>query len=103
MATVVDVPDRSRFEIERDGAVLGFARYRRRPGVIAFLHTEVEPGHEGEGLGGTLVREALDAARAEGAEVLPFCPFVRAFIERHREYADLVPAARRAEFGLADG
>lgn len=103
MATVTDVPDRSRFEIERDGAVVGFAQYRRRPGVIAFIHTEIEPGHEGEGLGGQLVRGALDAARAEGADVLPFCPFVRTFIDEHREYADLVPPKRRAEFGLAHG
>ena len=103
MAQVTDVPDRSRFEITQDGAVVGFAQYRRRPGVIALIHTEIEPGHEGEGLGAELVTAALDTARAEGAEVLPFCPFVRSFIDAHREYADLVPAARRAEFGLADG
>lgn len=103
MATVTDVPGRTRFEIALDGAVVGFAQYHRRPGTIAFIHTEIDPGHEGEGLGGTLVRAALDAARAEGAGVLPFCPFVRGFIDGHREYADLVPEARRAEFGLADG
>lgn len=103
MATVTDAPDRSRFEIALDGTVVGFAQYRRRPGGIAFIHTEIEPGHEGEGLGTALVSAALDAARAEGAEVLPFCPFVRSFIEEHREYADLVPTGRRAEFGLADG
>ena len=102
MATVTDVPDRSRFEIEIDGAVVGFAQYRRRPGLIAFVHTEIEPGHEGEGLGSALVSAALDAARAEGVAVLPFCPFVRSFIDEHREYAGLVPTDRRAEFGLAD-
>jgi predicted GNAT family acetyltransferase len=103
MARVTDAPERSRFEIELDGEVVGFAQYRRRPGVIAFIHTEIEPGHEGEGLGGELVGAALDAARAEGAQVLPFCPFVRSFIDRHREYADLVPADRRDEFELGDG
>lgn len=102
MATVTDVPDRSRFEIELDGTPVGFAQYRRRPGLIAFVHTEIEPGHEGEGLGSALVTAALDAARVEGVEVLPFCPFVRSFIDDHREYADLVPPGRRAEFGLAD-
>ena len=49
--TVTDVSDRRRFEIEVDGAVLGFAEYRRRPGVITFLHTEIDPAHEAEGLG----------------------------------------------------
>jgi hypothetical protein len=41
--TVTDVSDRRRCEIEVDGAVLGFAEYRRRPGVIAFIHTEIDP------------------------------------------------------------
>jgi predicted GNAT family acetyltransferase len=101
--TVTDVSDRRRFEIEVDGAVLGFAEYRRRPGVITFLHTEIDPAHEGEGLGTLLVKAALDTARAEGLAVLPYCPFFRGFIDRHREYLDLVPVERRANFTLDDG
>ena len=101
--TVTDVSDRRRFEIEVDGAVLGFAYYRRRPGVITFLHTEIDPAHEGEGLGTLLVKAALDTARAEGLAVLPYCPFFRGFIDRHREYLDLVPVERRAKFALDDG
>jgi uncharacterized protein len=101
--TVTDVSDRRRFEIEVDGAVLGFAEYRRRPGVITFLHTEIDPAHEGEGLGTLLVKAALDTARAEGLAVLPYCPFVRGFIDRHREYLDLVPVERRANFTLDAG
>ena len=100
--TVTDISDRRRFEIEVDGAVLGFAEYRRRPGVISFTHTEIDPAHEGEGLGTLLVKAALDTARAEGLAVLPYCPFVRGFIDRHREYLDLVPVERRAKFGLDD-
>lgn len=103
MVTVADAPERDRFEIEVDGVLAGFAQYRRRPGALAFIHTEIDAEHEGEGLGGRLVRAALDAARADGLAVLPFCPFVRGFIDRHREYLDLVPAPRRAEFGLDDG
>jgi uncharacterized protein len=44
----------------------------------------------------------LDAARAGGLAVLPFCPFVRRYIQRHREYADLVPANERPRFDLAE-
>jgi predicted GNAT family acetyltransferase len=32
--------------------------------------------------------------------VLPFCPFVNAYLKRHPEYLDLVPEERRAAFGL---
>ena len=101
--TVTDVSDRRRFEIAVDGAVLGFAEYRRRPGVISFIHTEIDPAREGEGLGTLLVKAALDTARAEGLAVLPYCPFVQGFIDRHREYLDLVPVERRAKFALDDG
>ena len=101
--TVTDVADRRRFEIEVDGTLMGWADYRRSPGVISFIHTGIDPVHEGEGLGGVLVRAALDTARAEGLAVLPYCPFFRSFIDRHREYVDLVPPARRAKFGLDDG
>jgi thioredoxin reductase (NADPH) len=101
--TVTDASDRRRFEIAIDGAVLGFTEYRRRPGVISFIHTEINPSRNGEGLGTLLVKAALDTARAEGLAVLPYCPFVQGFINRHRDYLDLVPAERRAKFALADG
>jgi predicted GNAT family acetyltransferase len=93
-------PERNRFEIEADGTVVGFVQYHRKPGTIAFVHTEIDPEHEGAGLGGALVSAALDGARREGVRVLPFCPFVRSYIEHHPEYVDLVPEERRAEFRL---
>ncbi len=101
---VVDAPDRARFEIQVDGEVAGFSEYRRRPELIAFVHTLIDPRFEGQGLASQLVRAALDEARAEGLAVLPFCPFVRGYIERHTEYLDLVPEDMRAKFDLpADG
>lgn len=88
---VTDVADQQRFEITDDeGTVLGVAEYRRRPGVVVFTHTEVDPRQEGHGIGSTLVREALDAVRAAGDRIEPRCPFVRAFVEDHPEYGDLV-------------
>jgi len=47
---VVDVPDRSRFEVRVDGEVAGFTEYRRCPGLIAFVHTLIDPRFEGRGL-----------------------------------------------------
>ena len=100
LSTVRDAPERERFELEVDGELVGFVQYRRRSGGVAFLHTEIDPGHEGSGLGGVLVAGAFDEVRRKGGQVLPFCPFVRSFIERHPEYLDLVPEERRAQFGL---
>ncbi len=60
------------------------------PGVIAFLHAEVDPSRERRGLGSALVRGALDDARARGLSVRPVCPFVAWYIETHEAYQDLV-------------
>ena len=100
MATVVDVPERSRFEISVDGEIAGFTEYRRRPGLIAFIHTLIDPRFEGQGLASELVRTALSEARSDGLSVLPFCPFVRSYIAGHPEYVDLVPEDMRAKFEL---
>lgn len=97
---VVDAPERKRFEATVDSEVAGFLIYRRRPGLLALIHTEVEDRFEGRGLGGRLARFALDQARDQGLAVLPFCPFVNAWMKRHREYVDLVPAEYRANFDL---
>ncbi len=60
-------------------------------GRIAFLHTEVHEPYEGMGLGSQLARSALDDARARGLMVMPYCPFIAGYIERHfDEYGDLV-------------
>jgi predicted GNAT family acetyltransferase len=97
---VVDVPDRERYELSIDGEVVGFTAYRARPGLIAFVHTEVDERLQGRGLADRLIRFALEDARTRGLAVLPFCPFVKEFIERHREFEALVPGAYREQFGL---
>ena len=98
--TVVDAPEAERFEIRVDGELAGFAEYRRRNGLIAFIHTEIDPRFEGQGLAGRLIATALDSSREDGLAVLPFCPFVRGYIEKHPEYLDLVPEAQREQFEL---
>ncbi len=98
---VADNPHEHRYEIRADGAVLGLAAYRLRPGLIAFTHTQIDPRLEGHGAGSMLARAALDDARRRELAVLPFCPFVNGWIERHPEYTDLVPEPFRERFGLA--
>jgi uncharacterized protein len=99
---VVDSPASGRFDLIVDGEPAGRAAYRRSGATIEFTHTKIDPEYEGRGLGSLLVREALDAARDGGLAVLPYCPFVRGYIQRHREYADLVPADERPRFDLAE-
>ena len=91
--TVRDVPEDHKYEIREGDRVLGIAVYRRRGDVTDFLHTEVDPDAGRSGVGGTLVRAALDDVRSSGGSVIASCPFVRGWIERHPEYAELVSRA----------
>jgi uncharacterized protein len=90
--TILDVAEWARFEIHVDGKLAGFAEYRVEPGTITFTHTQIDEAYEGRGLAGTLVRAALDAARTRGLAVVPECPYVRRWIERHEDYQSLVQA-----------
>jgi predicted GNAT family acetyltransferase len=83
--------ERDRYEIVVDGQVVGFAEYQPRPGgVVVFTHTEIDESYEGRGLGGRLARAALDDVRAAGGSVVPQCPFIKGYIERHPEFQSLV-------------
>ena len=90
----------SRFDITVNGELAGTLEYHRAGTTIELRHTLIDPRFEGRGLGSQIVREALDSARAQGLAVLPTCPFTRGYIQRHREYVDLVPAAQRPDFDL---
>jgi uncharacterized protein len=97
---VLDAAESSRFEIHVDGKLAGFAVYRLGHGRISFVHTEIDDAFAGQGLGGKLVRAALDTARTRDLAVVPQCPFVRSWIQKHEDYLDLVPDAERAHIGL---
>jgi uncharacterized protein len=95
---VVDNPDQHRYEIRVDGALAGFAQYSRRSGVVTFIHTEIDPAYEGQGLGSVLARSALDEVRGSGEQIVPLCPFIAGYIRRHPQYVDLVVLERRVAF-----
>ena len=89
---VRDNPAELRYEAVVGGEVIGEIRYRTEPGLVVLVHTEVEPAHEGAGVGTSLVEQALDDIRGRGLHVAPLCPFVAEYIRDHPEYADLVEA-----------
>jgi predicted GNAT family acetyltransferase len=77
------------YEAWLDGE-LARLEYRRTGDRIVFTHTEVPSTIERRGIGSELVRVALDDAKAQGLQVVPVCPFVRAYIQRHPEYQRLL-------------
>ncbi|MFE6895182.1 GNAT family N-acetyltransferase [Streptomyces sp. NPDC057694] len=89
-ARISDNTEANRYEAFVDGELAGFAQYIRTKDLIAFVHTEVNEGYEGQGIGGSLVRFSLDAARTAGVAVLAVCPFYSGWIARHPDYQDLL-------------
>ncbi|HEU4325413.1 MAG TPA: GNAT family N-acetyltransferase [Roseiflexaceae bacterium] len=87
--TVVNNADEGRFETVVAGQ-LAVAEYVLAPGQIVFTHTEVPESLRGRGVANQLARAALDHARDAGLQVVPRCPFIRAYIQRHPEYQPLV-------------
>ena len=89
MTEIVNNRAHHRFELTVEG-YLAATYYKIADGVITFIHTDVPAELGGKGVGSRLILGALDQARAAGLKVIAQCPFVKAFIEKHPAYQDLL-------------
>jgi uncharacterized protein len=87
--TVVQNADRRRFEALVGDRVAGFITYRSTEETVDLQHTVVRPEYEGQGVGSPLVRTTLEQIRDAGKRLIPTCPFVQAYLERHPEWDSL--------------
>ncbi len=85
-----NIQEKSRYEIYVDGERVGHMTYRMDGETVITPHTEIDDAYGGRGLGQELVQAALDDIRDDGKVVQPLCPFVRAYIDRHPDYQDLL-------------
>ena len=84
----------SRFELYMGDTMVGLAEYRVDGERVLFPHTEVDSVLNGQGLGSTLARFALDTVKAEGKRIVPQCSFIALYVRRHPDdYAGIVDAA----------
>lgn len=58
--------------------------------VLDLVETYVPKDMRGEGVAAQLVTHALEYAKENGYRVIPTCPYVSSFIEKHNEYSHLV-------------
>lgn len=93
--TVIDNPARHRFQVDLGDGEFAVAVYTLLPGAIRFDHTIVPESHAGQGLGTLLIKAGLSAARERRLNVIPICPFFRAYLKKHPEEQDLVPPEHR--------
>ncbi len=78
-----------RFEISVDDRHAGFTEYLDRAGQRIFYHTEIDSDFAGRGLAGVLVAQALARTREAGLRIVPICPFVAGYLQKHAEFADI--------------
>ena len=89
MSDVVDNKAGHRFELEVEGH-LATEHYKLDGNVITFEHTDVPKELGGKGVGSKLVQGALDQVRAAGLKLIPQCPFVKEYVDRHPQYQSLI-------------
>ncbi|MGI9610469.1 MAG: GNAT family N-acetyltransferase [Acidimicrobiia bacterium] len=83
--------ENDRYVIEVDGDVAGYAEYHLRgKSHYFFHHTVTEDDYRGKGVGSQLARFAMDDVRAKGGQVVPLCPFIAAWLDKHPDYQDLI-------------
>jgi predicted GNAT family acetyltransferase len=87
-----DVPERHRYEarLGEGGRLAALISYELSETWMALLHTEVQDGFEGQGIGSHLVQWVIDDLRSRGLSLIPRCPFVVAWLERHPEQHDVL-------------
>src|SRR5690349_10919043 len=77
------------FEVQL-GNKVGIISYRKKGSIYIMVHTEVPEEFGGQGIADHLAHDALEQVKAEHGMVVPLCPFVNAYIQRHQEYQPLV-------------
>lgn len=87
-------------DAEAEGARIGQEQYVDADGERIMYHTDVSEDYAGQGLAGTLVAAAVNDTIEAGLKIVPVCPYVKAWLPKHPEYAEHVveptPAHLRA-------
>lgn len=102
-ARVVSAEQLSRFEVYHGDELAGFAEYLDHDGQRIFFHTEIGDQFGGKGLASMLIRHALTQTAAAGLRIVPVCPFVKSFVEKHSDdeaFAAAVDAVTEAAVEL---
>lgn len=80
---IINNTENNRFELSLDNGDKAFVEYSLREDKIAFLHTEVPEAYEGKGIAAALAKYVLEYAKSNHLRVIPICPYIKAYIQRH--------------------
>ena len=82
-------PEARRFAADVGGTIAYITYRELDPHLLELDHTYVPREQRGGGIASQLTARALEYARERGCRVVPSCPFVAAYLERHPEYREL--------------
>lgn len=72
-----------------NGAI-AFINYGEMGHHLALVHTEVDPSHSGKGVGSALVEKTLMWIDQQHLTMMPFCPFIYEYVNKHPEWNRIV-------------
>ena len=78
-----------RFELTLENHT-AYVEFEKFPGGMALTHTIVPQQLGGRGVGGALVKQALDYAVQNHLKIRPVCTFVQAYLDKHPQYQAIV-------------
>jgi uncharacterized protein len=84
--TVVRNDAQHRYEVWYGDKLAGFTEFRERDHDTVFIHTEVDTEYSGKGLANILVRDAIDDVISRDRGIVPRCPFVKSWLDKHPDY-----------------
>lgn len=88
-SVLVNNAERQRFELQVEGYD-AFIDYKEMSDTISLTHTEVAPELRGKGIAPLLVKKSLKSIEEENKTILPFCPYIFKYIQKHPEWKFLV-------------
>lgn len=82
--------EKNRFELEVEGKIAIIEFQKIEPNVLDLIHTEVPDELAGKGIGSKLVSGALEHCKDNNLQIIPSCPFIKSYIDKHPEWKELL-------------
>lgn len=88
--TLVDNKEKKQYEFHIGEYMPKIEYIKSETGEIYLTHTEVPVALEGQGIGSQLIKKALEDIKSQGLLLVPLCPFVAGYIQKHPEWRSIV-------------
>ena len=72
------------------GSHTAFIKFNAVDNKLVLTHTEVPSALSGQGVGSLIVEKSLELMKSADEKLVPLCPFVQAYIEKHPKWKSLL-------------